>query len=438
MQLIIHRGTKEIGGSCVELRTGNSRILIDLGIPLVDPQGKPFDSNTLKGKGIDELKALKILPDIAGLYKDEGEDKNKNKDKIDAILLSHSHLDHYGLLGNVNPGIPIYMSEGAKELIEITNIFTPQKVGELNTRIIPANKSFEIGDFKIFPYLVDHSAFDARAYLIEAEGKRLFYSGDFRGHGRKSVLFERMVKNPPKHIDCLLMEGSMLGREKPELKNEEGVQKEIERILNKAENMVFLSASSQNIDRIVSAYKACLKTSHVFVIDLYTAFILDRLKKISKNIPQFDWENIRVYIFHSHANSLVKAGFKDLLYKYNERRIKIEEINQIGAKILMMARGNSVFPKIIKKLKQPQGTIFIYSMWEGYLKDQFKQYCAANGIVIKQVHISGHAILDDLKRFDAALNPKELIPIHTFSPGNYKALFGDHVRLLKDGEKYDL
>ena len=432
MKLTIHRGTKEIGGSCVELRTENSRILIDFGIPLVDPQGKPFDSNTLKGKSIDELKALKILPDIEGLYKDEG------RSKVDAILLSHSHLDHYGLLGNVNPEIPIYMSEGAKELIEISNIFTPQKVGRLNTGIIQPNKSFKIGDFEIHPYLVDHSAFDARAYLIEAEGKRLFYSGDFRGHGRKSVLFERMVKNPPKHIDCLLMEGSMLGREKQEFKNEEAVQRGIEKILNMTDNTVFLAASSQNIDRVVSAYKACLKTGHVFVIDLYTAFILDRLKTISKGIPQFDWGNIRVKFFKSHADSIAKAGFKDLLYKYNRRKIEIDEINRDRSRILMLLRDNSIFPRIIENLKHTEGTVMIYSMWEGYLKDKFKQYCAAKGIIIKQVHTSGHATTGDLKRFAAALDPKELIPIHTFSPEKYKTLFGDRVRILRDGEECTL
>ena len=34
MTLTIHRGTHEIGGSCVEMRTDKAKILIDLGIPL--------------------------------------------------------------------------------------------------------------------------------------------------------------------------------------------------------------------------------------------------------------------------------------------------------------------------------------------------------------------------------------------------------------------
>ena len=59
---------------------------------------------------------------------------------------------------------------------------------------------------------MDHSAFDAYALLVEADGKRVYYSGDFRGHGRKAALFEGMVRNPPGNIDVLLMEGTTIGR----------------------------------------------------------------------------------------------------------------------------------------------------------------------------------------------------------------------------------
>ncbi|AND69509.1 beta-lactamase-like:RNA-metabolising metallo-beta-lactamase [Dyella thiooxydans] len=59
---------------------------------------------------------------------------------------------------------------------------------------------------------MDHSAYDAYALLIEGGGDRLFYSGDFRGHGRKAALFERLVANPPADIDALLVEGSSLTR----------------------------------------------------------------------------------------------------------------------------------------------------------------------------------------------------------------------------------
>ena len=48
MKFKIHRGTKEIGGSCVEVWTGNTRILLDFGMPLVEKDGKEFDFGKYK------------------------------------------------------------------------------------------------------------------------------------------------------------------------------------------------------------------------------------------------------------------------------------------------------------------------------------------------------------------------------------------------------
>ncbi len=42
MKLTIYRGTHEIGGTCVELSTENTQILIDIGLPLVDEEGQSF------------------------------------------------------------------------------------------------------------------------------------------------------------------------------------------------------------------------------------------------------------------------------------------------------------------------------------------------------------------------------------------------------------
>ncbi len=430
MKLIIHRGTAEIGGTCVEVFTEKSRVVIDFGLPLVNAQKEPFDSKVLIGKSPEELRRLKILPNVSGLYKDE-------ESSVDAILISHSHMDHYGLLRYVHPDIPIYMSEGAKTLIEVSDIFTPHKIGKINTRIIDKRKKLIIGDFEITPYLVDHSAFDALAFMIKADGEKVFYSGDFRGHGRKSGLYRRMVSKPPKGIDCLLLEGSMIGRGEQLFKDEDAVQDRMEKVLKATPNIKFLFASSQNIDRIVSAYKACLKTNHVFVIDIYTAYILDCLRQVSKNIPQFNWKNMRVKFLKSHADSLAQNASVKLLYAYNTRKIEIDEINAKKDRILMLARDNSIFPILVKNIKGIDGAKIIYSMWEGYLTDKFKDFIAQKKLSMDVIHTSGHATVADLKAFASAINPKSLVPIHTFCADRYSEMF-KNVHVLSDGEMWEV
>ncbi|MFH1309775.1 MAG: MBL fold metallo-hydrolase [Candidatus Omnitrophota bacterium] len=430
MKIIIHRGTKEIGGSCVELETQATRILIDFGIPLVDEKGERFNPDVLKDKSINELKSLKILPDIDGLYK--GEERH-----VDAIFISHSHLDHYGLLSYVHPDVPIHMSEGAKILADISDMFVPQGIGKINATVIDKRKSIVVGDFTVASQLVDHSAFDALAFIVEANAKKIFYSGDFRGHGRKSVLFKKILERPPKGIDCLLMEGSMLGRSDVTQRNEEAVQVFIEKTLKSNDNIKFLFASSQNIDRIVSAYKACLKTGHIFVIDIYTAYILDKLRKVSKHIPQFNWKNVKVKFTKYHADILAEKVSPQLLYYYNTNKIDIFEINRKKNKILMLARDNSIFSSILKGISGIKGAKIIYSMWQGHLTDKFKSYCADKGLEIVFAHTSGHATLENLKSFAKAINPKILIPIHTFHAEDYPAIFSN-VKILQDREKCNI
>jgi len=117
MKFTIHRGTQEIGGTCVEVSSGKTRILLDFGMPLGDGRGGEFDERALEGKSITELIERKILYSIKGLYKD-------SSPQIDAILISHSHKDHYGFLKYAHPDIPVYMSSGAEKLIDVLNVLS--------------------------------------------------------------------------------------------------------------------------------------------------------------------------------------------------------------------------------------------------------------------------------------------------------------------------
>jgi ribonuclease J len=68
MKIIIHRGTHEIGGSCVEIQSKKSRILIDIGMPLVKKDGDRFNFKEYKNTPGPELVKEKVLPDISGIY----------------------------------------------------------------------------------------------------------------------------------------------------------------------------------------------------------------------------------------------------------------------------------------------------------------------------------------------------------------------------------
>jgi ribonuclease J len=395
-------------------------------MPLVGQDREPFDSGQVKNRSKDSLIKSGILPAIKGLYVgDELE--------IDTILLSHPHQDHYGLHSYVNPKIPVYMSKGCKILIKASHYFGQTDCRLENAETVESWKPFKVADFTITPYLVDHSGFDALAFMIEADGMRVFYSGDFRGHGRKAKIFDNLLERPPKDIDYLILEGSMIGRAPGKYKTEADIEEAFEELF-KADIANFLSCSSQNIDRLVSAYRACLRTDRMFVIDPYTAYILDKLKIVSPRLPQHDWRNIRVFIA---PNSYTKRMAEDKsLFRFSSAKITFPEI--IEQKDRVVIKDNFLVRTFFMKSKEFLDAKLIYSMWEGYLPD-LKPFWDRYGIPILKVHGSGHAYIDELKGFVSAIRPKTIIPNHTFHPNRYKDIFeGCDIMELKDGQKVEL
>ena len=446
MQFIIHRGTKEIGGTCVEVSAGDTRVFLDFGMPLGDGVGGEFDEKVLEGKSIEELVNKKILYPIKGLYQGEAS-------QVDAILISHSHKDHHGFLKYANPEIPVYMSSGTEKLIRVLNIFIRSEGRYQPAKrpvILRDRKPFDIGDLSVTPYLVDHSAFDAMSFHVvdKTTGKSIFYTGDFRAAGWKGKLFDRFIADPPQGIDCLLMEGTMIEREAGKYPTEQDILDRMVELLHENDKKVtFTCCSGQNIDRIVTFYKAVRRTKSLLVIDPYTACVLEALRSKNNRIPQMDWDSVRVFMANYYGkgdvyvSKISDSAFKTILPELGRAKIKPQDFPKLKQKALVLMRGSMI--PALEKIKGIQGAKVVYSQWQGYLKKdsydsrRFKAFLDKYNLDLEYVHTSGHATLDDLKKFARAMNPKTIIPIHTFYADKYTELF-KNVRVLNDGEVFTI
>ncbi len=413
----IYKGTNEIGGSCVELKTKNTTILLDYGTPLQDTS-----------------KQVKIT------------------DKIDAILISHPHQDHFGEIVHLDNTTPIYCGELSLELMNATKIFTGDKLLTNDFQIFKAWESFKIGDFEITPYLVDHSATDAYAFLIKADGKKILYSGDFRANGRKSKLFDSMLKNKElQDIDVLLLEGTMLKRNNDDFPNEQSVEKKIYETIKSSEKISFMIGSSQNIDSLVSAYRACKKTNKIFVVDIYTAWILEKIQIVSKNVPHISWDGVKVYkpTYKTGGTQYAKLTnnkeyFQNFASKIflKDNLITLDEIKKEPQKHLIKC--SPWYIDEFKNYVDVKISNIIYSQWNGYLKEEFsdartvklyKNLQENNNWVY--AHTSGHADLPALQKFASSLKPKKIIPIHTEFKDKFVDYF-DNVVVLEDNENFEV
>ena len=434
MKFKIHRGTKEIGGTCIEVWTNNTRILLDFGMPLVEKDGKEFDFRKYKTLNSADLVKKGVLPNIEGLY-------DNSKNLIDGIIISHAHQDHYGLVNFINNDVQYYLGEATHKIIELNNLFTPQEIDLKNTNYFEKENSFYIGDILITPYWADHSAFDAYSFLVEADGKSLFYSGDFRSHGRKAKVFDWFTHNAPQNVDYLLLEGTTISRDNELSKTESEIENELIEVFKEQGKINLIYTSSQNIDRLTSICRACKRTGKIFVVDVYVAKVLKDLSKYAEiPYPSENFENLKVMFPYFTSSRLEKQGNKNILYEFKNFKITKEEISNQSEKIVMTVRPSMQID--LEKINGIEGGNLIYSMWEGYLKKtgtkEFVDYLTNRKFTLHKIHTSGHADKKALKEMVKAIKPKNIVPIHTFEKEKYKELFSQPIVELNDGEVIEI
>jgi len=415
MQACIHRGSKQIGGSCVEIESRGQRVLVDFGLPLDAEENHE-----------------RYIPLVSGL--------DGSEPSLLGVLISHPHLDHFGLLAHISDKIPVGMGAAARRILDAAVPFLPgnwpRPAKGWNYQ---SGNGFDVGPFRITPFLIDHSAYDAYALGIESGGKSVFYSGDFRSHGRKAALFERLIQKPPKNVDALLLEGSSLGRinDDQQFPTEQEIESWLMNIFSTTEGLALVHASAQNIDRIVSIFRASKQTGRKLIIDLYTAAVLEATG--NENIPQSAWPDVALYVPQAQRIQIKENAWFDLLKRHSTNRIFIEHLKQAPKKSTLLFRPLHRFD--LERGECLAGATYIYSQWEGYWEqgsyDIVKDWLLKHSIPKHSIHTSGHASPAELKRFVAAINPSKVVPIHSFFPEKYHELF-PNVEAHQDGEWWEV
>ncbi|MBI5526328.1 MAG: MBL fold metallo-hydrolase [Deltaproteobacteria bacterium] len=411
MKVRIHRGTREIGGTCIEVEDEGKRIVLDLGLPLdTDP-------------------VLVPVPGVPGL--------NEPDASLLAIVLSHPHLDHYGLVHKARLEVPALIGEAAWRILRAAAPFVRSgpPLGGRKVHFVSDRMPVRIGPFTVTPYLVDHSAYDAYAFCIEAGGKGVFYSGDFRAHGRKAALVDRLLNCPPKPIDLLLVEGTALGRGGGAFPTEEDLVPRFAKTFERTEGLALVWCSGQNIDRLNTVWKAARKARRGLIIDGYTAHVLAATG--NRKCLQPDWPGASVFWPDNLRVHVARNNLFHLIDNPTWLRVYPERLAKLARRSAMLFR-----PSMLRDLEKADclaGASVTYSMWRGYLdRDHkmtaaFKRWIGERKIPLHQIHTSGHADVPTLRRLIRALDAGTVVPIHSERPEKLKDL-AKNVVLVNDGE----
>lgn len=391
MKLCIHRGTHQIGGIAAEISTASTRILIDMGDELsLDPN---FVSAPLNIPGV---------TDANGRY--------------DAVLFTYYHGDHTGQMLRIRPEIPLYAGALAKDIMRLSSAHSWKKDEALCKRIetirtFSAGVPFLIGDIQITPFSIDHSAADSYLFLIEADGKRVLYTGDFRLHGVRGNVMDKILDRRIGKVDVVVTEGTTVSRSEHEVVTEWDLQKRVKAYLRQYK-YVFVLCATTNLDRIFALARAVPRGKYC-ICDDYQKTLVETVSKHWNGISSF-YEMPKLLSFKYHP----PARFAEL-----------------GG--LMFVRANSKFEAIIRQY-DPAQSILLYSMWDGYRTkpgSTIPDFLALTG-TWAELHTSGHASPDDLRHVIEKADPEIVIPMHTDAPQKMQTLCQNRtVILLKDREE---
>jgi ribonuclease J len=418
MRAKIHRGAHEIGGSCVELECGSARLVLDVGKPI--------------SAGLGEAVAL---PEVPGFIDADP--------SLLGVIITHAHQDHWGLVGQIDPRVPIYMGAATHRILAEADFWT-QGLSVVPSGFLEHRVPFDIGPFRITPHLNDHSAFDAYSLLVEADGRRLFYTGDIRGHGRKADLFEELLRDPPSGVDVLLMEGTNVrpeggGDAEAHARSEADVEGAMVKTMRETEGLVLAMSSAQNIDRLVTIYRAALQSDRDLVIDLYGASIARATDNENIPKPGPSWPRVDVYVPLRQRVTVKNAGAFERVEAIRPFRVYEDYVALRRSELVMMF--SMVSAPALAKAGALRGSAVIWSMWAGYLAEpsgeRLKAFLTDHSIPMVEHHTSGHASVADLKRLAGTIAPGRLVPIHSLGADQFTDYF-ENVTQEVDGAWWDV
>lgn len=377
-------GLGEIGGNISVFETNKDAIIVDIGMS--------FPDGTMHGVDI-------IIPDFDYV--------RKIKDKIRGIVITHAHEDHIGAVPYFFKEFqfPIYATPLALGMI--SNKFEEHglKAERKWFRPVEKRKVYEIGEFDIEWIHITHSIIDASALAIKTKAGTIIHTGDFKIDqtpidGYPTDL-GRLAHYGEEGVLCLLSDSTNSYKE-GYTKSESSVGPTFDQIFARTKGRVIMSTFSSNIHRVYQAITYGLKYGRkVCVIgrsmerNLYTTMELGYIKLDRKIFIDAD----EVSKYKDNEVLIVTTGSQgetmSALYRMatdEHKFIKIKPTDQV-----------IISAKAIPGNEASVSAVLDYLLKAG-AKVAYQEF--------SEIHVSGHASIEEQKLMLTLTKPKFFLPVH--------------------------
>jgi ribonuclease J len=437
LTLTLYGGVGVIGGTKALLEDGDSRLFFDFGTDYA-ARGDYFEEFLAprSGQGLLDLLEMGLLPPLEGLYRPDlappGDVWARYRDQphyrelspVDAVLVSHDHLDHTGYISFLRPEIPIFATsmtafiakavqdssgsdferevvylsqraaggEGvlgvlrgggyqgrpfalvdagglAEEALDFRN-WSPAKTKKLVAAVL-LDAPGKVGRLAVRHFPVDHSVYGACAWGVETSAGWVIYTGDIRfGTGSRSAESEAFIEAAqalrPRALLCEGTRAPPPGEPAETPVSEDQVRENALREVRAAgAGLVIADFGPRNVDRLRSFLTICQEVGRQLVVLAKDAYLLDAMRLVDPDLPDLSSDPcLRLYSDPKAQPALWEQRMRD---RYAGRFVTPAEVGRApGDFVLCFSFWD------IKNLIdiRPSGGRYIYSASEAFSEEQ--------------------------------------------------------------------
>jgi len=422
--LIFYGGVNEIGGNKILLEDRDTRILLDFGMSF-SLRDQYYSIPFLSPKNEKSLLEFGILPRLRGAYKFDSEEP-----RIDAVFLSHSHMDHSAYISFLKREIPVYCGETTATILRAySEVRLPSlefDLEGLEFRTFRTGDNLKVGSVEIEPIHVDHSVPGSYGFIIYTSTSTMVYTGDFRRHGSRPDLTEDFInKSAEAHPDVTICESTNMTS--VEISSEPEVMEKIDSIIKRASGLVMVNFACADIDRLMSFYESAKRNNRQLVITLRQAYLLNQLSRDPHlRLPKIDDQNLLVF-----------RKEKKRYFPWEKEAMNLGrtvDSHEIAAKQKDLVLACSFYDLTeLTEIKPDAGSCYIVSSSEPFNEEmeidfnRLINWLEHYGLPQFHVHVSGHITPLHLRDSLKAISPKKIFPIH----GTHPKLFSRFMRDFK-------
>ncbi|MCW4045630.1 MAG: MBL fold metallo-hydrolase [Candidatus Bathyarchaeota archaeon] len=412
--LTFYGGVNEIGGNKILLRDGDTRVFFDFGMSFA-MKTRFYSLPFLAPRSAMSLQELEILPRIKGIY-----EFDPSLPTVDAVFLSHGHLDHSAHLSFIKREIPVYCGETTEMILqalsEIRRADLEFNVADLDFRSFRTGKKITVGSLEVEPFHVDHSVPGAYGFIIHTSNGSVVYTGDFRDHGAKPEMTLDFVEKA-REAQPVAVVTEATNMTDASVSSESEVESKLNRIVSHAEGIVMAGFSNSDVDRLNSFYHIAKRNQRCLAISLKQAYLLDTLRRDKGlKIPCLDDE--AMLIFRKSKKRFDKWETQ-LMEQYapQNKIFDVFEVSKQQCKVIL-AMSFYDFEELVA-LQPTAGSCYILSSSEPFNEEmeidheRLTNWLSHYGIPQYHVHVSGHMMPLQLKAALKEINAKRTFPIHT-------------------------